>query len=82
MWYMLAGCTYFNVGRYFVLKFLELVVSIDEVNSKTAIFENGKNLFDTIDDVLRPSLVRCTECFLVAFAETIESLNCVEFYFG
>ena len=76
---MLAGCTDFDVHGYFVLQFLELVVSIYEVDSKTAIFENGKDLFDTINDVLRSSFVRCTECLLRAFADAIKGLSCVEF---
>jgi hypothetical protein len=79
---MLAGCTYFDVCRYFVLQFLELVVSVYKVDLETAIFENGKDLVDTIDDVLGSSFVRCTECFLVAFTDTIKSLGCVEFNLG
>ena len=79
---MLAGCTDFDVCRYFVLQFLELVVSIYEVDLETAISENVEDLFDAIDDVLGSSLIRCTECFLVAFAETIKRLSCVEFNLG
>ena len=66
----------------FILKFLELVVSVDKVNLETAISENGKDLFYTIDDVFGSSFVRCTCCFRLAFADTIKSLSCVEFNFG
>ena len=65
----------------FILKFLELVVSVDKVNLETAISENGKDIFYTIDDVFGSSFVRCTCCFLVAFAGVIKGLSCVEFNF-
>ena len=79
---MLASCADFDVSGDFVLQFLELVVSIDEVYLETAIFENGKDLFDTIDDVLGSSFVRCAGCFLVAGADAVKHLSCKEFYLG
>ena len=79
---MLASRTYFDMCGNFILKFLELVVSVDKVNLETAISENGKDLFYTIDDVFGSSFVRCTCCFRLAFADTIKCLSCMEFDFG
>ena len=57
-WYMLASCTDFDMCCNFILKFLEFVVSVDKINLATAISENGKDLFYTIDDVFGSSFVR------------------------
>ena len=67
----------------FILNFLEFLVSIDKINLETTISENSKDLFYTIDDdVVGCSFVRCTCCFLVAFADVIKGLSYVEFNFG
>jgi len=79
---MLASCTDFDMCRHFVLQFCELVVSVDKVYFEAAIPENGKDLFYTIYDVLGSSFVRSTECFLLACADAIKSLSCVEFNLG
>ena len=74
---MLASCTDFDMCCNFILKLLEFVVSVDKVNLETAISENSKDLFYTIDDVVGSSFVRCTCCFLVALADVIKGLSCV-----
>ena len=81
-WHVLARGTYFNVHRDFVLQFTELIISVDDVDLETAVLKNGDDLFDTIDDVLGSLLVRCTECFLVAFAGSVERLGGMELDFG
>jgi len=68
--------------RYFVFKFLELVISIYKVDLETPISEHVEDLFYTMDDVFGSSFVSCTECVLFAFADAIKSLSCIEFNLG
>ena len=61
---------------------LEFVVCIYNVDLETAVSENSEDLFDAIDDVFGSSFMRCVECFLLAFADAVKTLDRLEFDLG
>ena len=72
----------FKVSGDFVFEFLKFVVCIDDVNHETSGAKESKYLFETINDVGWPSLVRDTARVgtLDGAADAAKRLNGLKFH--